>query len=147
MVSKVKGEKIGIAALLGMAAFLFWLGYAKPPGLKVPYFIAYLCSFTLGMSALALATRISGRTAANHLFAALTLLGFAAAGGWIALSPVGAQQCKVGFGRSHLDAARHTVDASPTACRIVFGSGAVVTLLLAAWALALWWQMRRAARQ
>lgn len=139
-------EKAAVVALLGLAALLFWLGYTRNPGLKVPYFVAYVCSFTLLMSALALGAKISGRSAANHAFAALTLLGFAAAGAWIAFAPGGPQQCKVGVGRADIDTARRMVDASPSTCRVVIGSGAVVCLLLAAWAIALWWQARQVAR-
>ena len=141
------GEKGVVVALLGMAGLLIWLGYTRNPGLKVPYFVAYVCSFTLVMSALTLGAKISGRSAANHAFAALTLLGFAAAGAWIAFAPGGPQQCKVGVGSADVDTARRMVDASPSTCRVVFGSGAVVCLLLAAWAIALWWQAPQLARE
>lgn len=81
-----------------MAGLLIWLGYTRNPDLKVPYFVAYVCAFTLTMSALALGAKISGRSAANHAFAALTLLGFAAAGAWIAFAPGGPQQSRLASG-------------------------------------------------
>lgn len=144
--ARPKNERGAVIGLLAMAGLIFWLGYTRPAGLKVPSWVAYLCSFTVAMSALALFAKASGRVAANNAFAALTLLAFAATGGWIALSANGSHGCKVGVGSSSVDAASsHLVDASPTACRIAFGSGAVMCLLMAAWALALWWQSRRTA--
>lgn len=66
--------------LLGMALLLFWLGYSRPPGLKVPSSVALLLSFVLIFATFALAAKQAGRTAANHALAAVVLLGFSVAG-------------------------------------------------------------------
>ena len=139
-----KDAKRAIAAILSMAALMLWLGYHRPAGLRVPSFVAYICAFTLAMSACALYAKATGRAAGNSGFGALTLLGFVATGAWIALAPEARQGCRGGFMVSSGNAALgQMTDTSPSACQIAFGLGAVMSLLAAVWALALWWRLRR----
>jgi hypothetical protein len=123
------GEVLALLVMIAMAVYLVVLGVLSPSALKVPPAIAFLLGFALVMAAAALASRIAGRTRANALFAMLVLLGFAGTGGWIALAPTGPRSCvaRVGSGES----AGRAMGVSPTTCRVVFGSGAAISLAVA----------------
>ena len=133
---------MAVVVLLAMAGFLSWLGYARPSGLKVPSFVAYLLALTLAFAALALIARRAGRTAANNGLGAATLLGLAVAAAWISLPHPGTQTCVLRYSRATGEFNRPAMEASATTCRAVFGSGALICLLMACWAMSLWWQAK-----
>lgn len=128
-------EFMALVALVGMGLLLALLGIIHPPGLRVPPAIAYLLAFVLLMAAASLASRLAGKARANALFASLVLFGFAATGAWIAFDRGGAQSCVRRLGTDE-NVAR-AVAVSPTTCRVVFGTGAVVSLAMACGAVLL----------
>jgi hypothetical protein len=136
-------EWTAVAGLLAMATFMFWLGWTRPPGLKVPSLVTYLLAAAVAASALALVAKITRRTAANHGLIALTLLAFSAVGAWIALPRPGAPGCLARLGRPGSDLARPLMEASETTCRVVFGSGGLLVGLMGVWAVVLWRSSRR----
>ena len=135
------GELFALLALAGMALFMFMLGATDAPGLKVPPAIAYLVGLVLLMAAAALASRLAGNAPLNNLFAMLVLLGFAGVGGWIALGD-GARECTARMGAVSTESGGRSVAVSSSTCRVVFGSGAVLCLVMAGVVPALWWRGR-----
>jgi hypothetical protein len=119
----------------GAGLMLAHASYVHDPGLNVPPAIGYLVAGVFGCAALAMLHRAAGREAPVGL-AALMLVGLAGIGGWIGLGP-GERSCVAGTG-SHLLA----VTGGAT-CRVAFGGGAVLTSLMAGWALRAWWRTRR----
>ena len=135
---RAKGSALAaLLALLGMALYLFALGAIDPPGLNVPRSIAYLLAFVLLMAAAALASGMAGSLRLNHLFAMLVLLGFAGVGGWIALGE-GARSCTTQIGVASSDSVGRFVATSSSTCRVAFGSGAVLCLVMAGFIPVLW---------
>jgi hypothetical protein len=124
-----------------MAMYLFALGAIDPPGLNVPPSIAYLLAFVLLMAAAALASGMAGSLRLNHLFAMLVLLGFAGVGGWIALGE-GARSCTTQIGVAASDSVGRSAGVSSSTCRVAFGAGAVLSLVMAGVAASLWWRGR-----
>ena len=135
---RAKGSALAaLLALLGMALYLFALGAIDPPGLNVPPSIAYLLAFVLLMAAAALASGMAGSLRLNHLFAMLVLLGFAGVGGWIALGE-GARSCTTQLGVASSGSVGRSAAVSSSTCRVAFGAGAVLCLVMAGVATALW---------
>lgn len=136
-----RSELGALLTLVGMSLFMFVLGAIDAPGLRVPPAIAYLIGFVLLMAAAALASRLAGSVGLNHFFALLVLFGFAGVGGWIALGD-SARSCTSSIGTAASESGGRSVAVSPSTCRVMFGSGAVLCLVMAGVATALWWRAR-----
>ena len=119
--------------MIGLAAYLGWLGLAAPDGLHAPPAILFILSLAMLAGALALWARLSGYARMNALFAAIVLFSFAAAGYWIGFSPNATGRCTIEAGTPIDDAFQPHV--SGLTCRLVFGSGAVLSTIAGVLAL------------
>jgi hypothetical protein len=103
----------------------------------VPPAIAYLLAGVLVLAAARLLQLRRPPPDAGDGIAALMLGAMAAVAAWIAAGP-GARLCGLGAG------GRPLVPGTSLACRVPFGVGAVVTALMAAYAIRRWLRSRRA---
>ena len=126
-------QALAVAIMIGLAAYLGWLGLASPAGLHAPPAILFILSLAMLSGALALWARLGGYTRINAIFAAIVLFSFAAAGYWIGFSPNATGRCTLEAGTPSDDAFQWHV--SGLTCRLVFGSGAVVSTIAGVLAL------------
>lgn len=121
---------------LAVAALLAWAAATHAPALRVPPTIALVLAGVLVAAAWRLVelhrrTADSGDGAAALIFAGTAIVAL-----WIALGS-GARACRVGV------AGPAFAPASGLACRIPFGIGGVLAVLMALFALGRWWRSRR----
>jgi hypothetical protein len=103
--------------------------------LRVPTFIGYLAAGTFVLAGATLLLQAGGRDRIASVFSFLTIAGLALVGGWVGFGP-GPRGCEASVGGlSFLP--------EEMVCRVVFGTGAVLTGLIG---LALLWSIIRGAR-
>jgi hypothetical protein len=127
---------VALAFGLG-AAVIARASYVRDPGLRVPPAIGYVVAATLAVAALAVLAKVRGSPRAQTGLAALVLAGMAVTAAWIS-TPAGARGCRSSLG---------ALPGLPPSfgCRAAFGAGALVTALMAAYALRQWWWLGSAA--
>lgn len=122
---------------MAAGANLIWAAATRSAALRVPPAVAYVAAAVFVLAAARILRLRGPSPGPGDGTAALMLGAMAAVGAWIAAGP-GARVCGVGTGGRPLAA------ATGLECRVPFGVGAVITALMAAYALRRW---RRRARR
>ena len=133
--------KQSIAAAMALAAFgvyLLVLAWLAPAGFHAPPLVLIALAGAMFAAALGVIARRRYHTV-NAVSAAIIFFCFAGTGFWIALSPSATGGCTVAVGNGTVGANTVADDASTPAsastCRVVFGTGAVMSTLFGAMAL------------
>jgi hypothetical protein len=108
---------------LGLGLFLIYVIRAEPSGLRVPPAVGYLAAATFVMAGATLLLQAAGYLRAALVPAFLLVASFAGVGGWVGFGP-GPRSCEGSLGML-LFLPRGAL------CRIVFGTGAVLTGIIA----------------
>lgn len=107
----------------GLGLFLACVVWSRQPGLRVPPTVGYLAAGTFLAGGAALLLQAIGYTRAAMAPAFLAVAALAGVGGWVGFGP-GTRRC--GGSLSGL-----SFMPGELVCRVVFGSGAVLTGLIA----------------
>jgi hypothetical protein len=119
----------------GIGLFLMTIMGWDKAGLRVPSSIGYLAAAAFVLAGAALLLQAGGRERIASVFSFLTVAALAVIGGWIGFGP-GPRGCEASMGGlSFLP--------EELVCRIVFGTGSVLTALIG---LILLWSIIRGAR-
>lgn len=130
------GYLAAAAACALVAVLLAWAAIARNPALDVPPAIGAVASWVFMTGAVRLVQLARRPESPGDGFAVLLMAGLAAIGLWIALWP-GEQVCEVGGGSGA------TSTATGLQCRVPFGIGALIVLLMAFHAGQRWLRRRR----
>jgi hypothetical protein len=122
------------AALCGMGALLLYHAVREDPRLNVPPLVAMALAVGLFLAAAAVVARATHRDRVIPGLVALVLVSFAITGAWIGFGP-GERSCSGTIGGA-------SSRRGGTECRVVFGSGSLVTAAMALWAARQWWRER-----
>lgn len=114
------------AALLcvALAVFLSYVVWSRQPGLRVPSAVGYLAAGAFFAGGASFLLQVAGFRRAQQITAFLLVAALAGIGGWIGFGP-GSRRCEGSLG------ALAWVPGE-LVCRAVFGTGAVLTGLIAA---------------
>ena len=116
----------------GIGLFLMIVMGWNQAGLRVPISVGFLAAATFVLAGAALLLQAGGRERSASVFSLLTIVALAVIGGWIGFGP-GPRGCEASVGGlSFLP--------EEMVCRIVFGTGAVLTGLIG---LVLLWSIIR----
>ena len=125
------------AIFCGAAALLLaWAAASRHPGLSVPPAVAYLGGWVFAVGALRCIHIALRPESPGDSFAALVMAGMVGIGGWIAWGS-GERLCRSGVAPNPLGV------TSGAGCRVPFGIGAAIALLMMLYAIARWVRLRR----
>jgi hypothetical protein len=127
-------QTLPVSVMIGLAAYLAWLGISSPAGLHAPPLILFVLALAMLAGALGLWARSGGSKRLNGIFAAILLFCFAATGYWIGFSPNATGTCTISIGET-INNDGSQPHGSGWTCRLVFGSGAVLSTVLGLMAL------------
>lgn len=135
--SQVERRKRAWAGLLcsGIGLFLVIIMGSNRAALRVPLSIGYLAAGVFVLAGVALVLQAAGRERIASVFSFLTVAALALVGGWIGFGP-GPRGCEASVGGLPFL-------PEELVCRIVFGTGAVLTALIG---LVLLWSIIRGVR-
>ena len=135
--TQVERRKRAWAGLLcsGIGLFLVIIMGHNQAALRVPLSIGYLSAGTFVLAGAALLLQAGGRERVASVFSFLTIAALAVVGGWIGFGP-GPRGCEASLGGLPFL-------PEELVCRIVFGTGAVLTALIG---LVLLWSIIRGIR-
>jgi len=118
---------LGVAALaLGMGLLTMILMPLRPEGLQVPLWVAEVAVSGFVSAGLSIACRSLGLVALSAVFNILVIGALATPGFWIMLSPE-QQSCVRSIS---LFSSTFSNERGDLECRIVFGAGAIITVLV-----------------